>query len=148
MPDPKAPAAAAAKAPAEPATNPSAAAPAALSTDERFAALAADFMAEVNAKLEALRAEFQTQFGQNVDPLHQDLHDLLDAQTVLGGRLEKVEALQPAAEARLDELQTLVEGLPDKIAPKIQPVIQPVITVTEQSIDDRVRRLERVLKSF
>jgi hypothetical protein len=144
MPNPTAPAAPAAKAPAAPATNPPAAAPAALSTDERFTALAADFMAEVNAKLEALRAEFQTQFGQNVDPLHQDLHDLLDAQTALGGRLEKLEALQPAAAARLDDLQKLVEGLPEPIAPKIQPAI----TVTDQSIDDRVRRMERILKSF
>jgi hypothetical protein len=102
----------------------------------------------VNAKLEAIRAEVQTQLGQNVDPLHKDLHDLLDAQTVLGGCLDKIEALPPAPASALDDLQKLVEGLPDKIAPKIQPVIQPAITVTEQSIDDRVQRLERVLKNF
>src|SRR5262245_480592 len=126
MPNPNAPATPAAKAPAAPATNSPAATPAALSTDERFAALAADFMAEVNAKLEAARAEVQTPLGQNVDPLHQDLHDLLDAQTALGGRLVTLEALQPAAAARVDDLQKLVEELPEKIAPKIR--LQPTIT--------------------
>jgi hypothetical protein len=143
MPDSNASAAPATKAPA---ANQPAAAP--LPTDERFAELAADFMAEVNAKIEAIRAEFQTQFGQNVDPLHQDLHDLLDAQTGLGGRLEKLGAVRPAAAARLDELQKLVEGLPDKIAPKIQPVIQPAITVTDRSLADRVKRLETKLRFF
>jgi hypothetical protein len=48
MSDPKAPAAPAAKAPA---TNP----PAALAIDERFAALAANFMSQVDAKAEAFR---------------------------------------------------------------------------------------------
>jgi hypothetical protein len=76
------------------------------------------------------------------------LHDLLDAQTGLGGRLEKLEAVQPAAAALLDELQKLVEALPDKIAPKIQPVIRPAITVTDQSIEDRVKRLETKLRFF
>jgi hypothetical protein len=52
--------------------------PALLAVDERFATLAADFMAQVDAKLEAFRAELLTQFGQNVHPLHKDLHDLLD----------------------------------------------------------------------
>jgi hypothetical protein len=45
-------------------------------------------MAQVDAKLEAIRAEVQSLLGQNVDPLHPDLHHLLDAQTGLSGRLE------------------------------------------------------------
>jgi hypothetical protein len=60
------------------AASPQAAAPAALAIDERFAALAADFMSQVEAKLEAFRQEIATQLGLNVDPLHKDLHDLLD----------------------------------------------------------------------
>jgi hypothetical protein len=36
--------------------------------------------------------------------------------------------------------------LPDKIAPKIQP--QPTTTVTDQSIEDRVKRLETKLRFF
>jgi hypothetical protein len=52
MPDPKAPVAPAAKAPAAPAANPPAAAPTTLAIDERFAALAADLMSQVDAKLE------------------------------------------------------------------------------------------------
>jgi hypothetical protein len=49
-------------------------------------------MSQVDAKLEAIRQEFATQFGLNVDPLHKDLHDLLDMQTDAGARLEKLEA--------------------------------------------------------
>jgi hypothetical protein len=147
---PKAPAAPVANAPA---TNaPTASAAAALAIDERFAKLAGDFMGQVDAKIEAVRQEFLTQFGQNVDPLHKDLHDLLDLHTQLGNRLEKLEALQPGHAARLDELQKLIESLPEviaeEVAPKIQPTVQPVITVTDQSIEDRVRRLEGKLKSF
>jgi hypothetical protein len=103
-------------------------------------------MAEVNAKLEAARAEVQTLLGQNVDPRHQDLHDLLDAQTPLGGRLATQEALQPAAAARVDDLQKLVEELPETIAPKTP--LQQTITVTDQSIEDRVKRLETKLRFF
>jgi hypothetical protein len=86
----------------------------------------------------------------NVDPLHKDLHDLLDMLTQAGAKIEKLEA---ANFVTPEGLQTQIEGLPDlfaeKLAPKIQPpAIQPVINVTDQSIDDRIRRLERVLKNF
>jgi hypothetical protein len=139
MPDPKAPVAPAAKAPVAPA-----AAPAVLTIDERFAALAAELMSQIDAKLETFRQEIATQLGLNVDPLHKDLHDLLDMHSQLGARVDKIEALQPAPAARLDELQKLVEELPEKIAPKIQPVI----TVSDQSLEDRVKRLEGKLKNF
>jgi hypothetical protein len=150
MLDPKAPVAPAAKAPVAPAANPPAAAPAALTVDERFAALAADFMSQVDAKLETVRQEFATQFGLNVDPLHKDLHDLLDMQTQAGTKIEKLEA---ANFVTPEGLQQQIEGLPDliaeKLAPKIlPPIVQPVINVADQSLDDRVRRLERVLKNF
>jgi hypothetical protein len=100
---------------APPAANP----PASLAVDKRFAALAADFMSQVDAKLEAVRQEFGTQFTLNVDPLHKDVHDLLDQLMQVGTRVDMLEAVQPAPAARLDELQKLVEALPEKIAPKI-----------------------------
>ncbi|MDB5605132.1 MAG: hypothetical protein JWP25_2032 [Bradyrhizobium sp.] len=52
MSDPNAPVAPAAKALVVPASNPPAVAPASLAIDERFAALAADFMSQVDAKLD------------------------------------------------------------------------------------------------
>jgi hypothetical protein len=150
MADLKAPVAPAAKAPVAPAANPPAAAPAALAIDERFATLAADLMSQIDAKFETFRQEIATQLGLNVDPLHKDLHDLLDLQTQAGAKIEKLEA---ANFVTPEGLQKQIEGLPDlfaeKLAPKIQPpAIQPVINVTDQSIDDRIRRLERVLKNF
>jgi hypothetical protein len=87
MPDPKAPVVPAAKAPVAPL-----AAPAALTIDERFAALAADLMSQVDAKLETFRREIATQPGLNVDPLHKDLHDLLDMHAQLGVRVDRIAA--------------------------------------------------------
>ena len=115
-----------------PATN----TPAALAIDERFAKFADDFMAQVDAKLDAVRAEFSTQFSQNVDPLHKDLHDLLDLQTQAGAKIEKLEA---ADFVTPEGLQKQLEGLADAVAPKVAPVVQPVISVTDQSLEDRVR---------
>jgi hypothetical protein len=149
MLDPKAPVAPAAKALVAPAGNPPAAAPASLAIDERFAALAADFMSQVDAKLEAMRQEVSTQFGLNVDPLHKDLHDLLDMQTHAGARIEKLEA---ANFVTPEDMQKQVEGLGDaiaeKLAPKIQPVIQPVINAPDQALADRLTKLETKLRFF
>jgi hypothetical protein len=36
----------------------------------------------------------------------------------------------------------------DLVAEKPAPMVQPTTTVADQSMDDRVRRLERILKSF
>jgi hypothetical protein len=70
-------------------------------------------------------------------------------QTQAGAKIEKLEA---ANFVPPEGLQKQVEGLGDaiaeKLAPKIQPVIQPVINAPDQSLDDRIRRLERVLKNF
>ena len=122
---------------------------AALAIDERFAKLAADFMAQVDAKLEAVRQEFLTQFGQNVDPLHKDLHDLLDMQTQAGAKIEKLEAADFVTPEGLQKrLEGLADAVAQKIAPKAAPVVQPVIGVTDQSLEDRVRRLEGKLKHF
>jgi len=122
---------------------------AALAIDERFAKLAADFMAQVDAKLEAVRQEFLTQFGQNVDPLHKDLHDLLDMQTQAGAKIEKLEAADfVTPEGLQKQLEGLADAVAQKIAPKAAPVVQPVIGVTDQSLEDRVRRLEGKLKHF
>jgi hypothetical protein len=159
MPDPKAPVAPAAKAPVVPAANPPPAAPAALAIDERFAALAADFMSQVDAKIETLRQEFATQFGLNVDPLHKDLHDLLDLQTQLGVRVDKLEAADfVTPEGLQEQAEHLADQIAQKIAPTIQPTVQPVINVTPeairvensvtQSLEERVRKLEGKLKHF
>ena len=144
MPDPKAPVAPAAKAPVAPVANPPAAA---LAIDERFAALAADLMSQVDVKLETFRQEIATQLGLNVDPLHKDLHDLLDQLMQAAARIEKLEAanfLTP------EDMQKQVEGLGDaiaeKLAPKIQPVIQPAITVTDKGVEDRLAKIENKLR--
>jgi hypothetical protein len=122
---------------------------AALAIDERFAKLAADFMAQVDVKLEAVRQEFLTQFGQNVDPLHKDLHDLLDMQTQAGAKIEKLEAADfVTPEGLQKQLEGLADAVAQKIAPKAAPVVQPMIGVTDQSLEDRVRRLEGKLKHF
>jgi hypothetical protein len=92
MPDPKVPVAPAAKAPVAAVANPPAAAPTTLAIDERFAALAADLMSQVEAKLETFRREIATQLGLNVDPLHKDLHDLLDMHAQLGIRVDRIAA--------------------------------------------------------
>jgi hypothetical protein len=123
LPDPKEPAAPAANSSVAPATNLPPAVPTTLAIDKRFAALAADFMAQAGAKLEANRQEFLTQFSQNVDPLHKDLHDLLDLQTQAGAKIEKLEA---ADFVTPEGLQKQLEGLADAVAQKIAPVVQPV----------------------
>ena len=149
MTDQKAPTASVTRAPAAPATNPPAATPNALAIDERFAALAADFMSQVEAKLEAVRQEFATQFGLNVDPLHKDLHDLLDQQMQAAA---KIEALEAANFVTTEDMQKQVEGLGDaiaeKLAPKIQPVIQPAINVVDPTLADRITKIESRLKFF
>jgi hypothetical protein len=144
MPDPKAPVAPAAKAPVAPA-----AAPTSLAIDERFAVLAGQLMGQVEAQIEALRQEFLTQFGTNVDPLHKDLHDLLDMQTQAGAKIEKLEAANfVTPEGLQKQAQELADTIAQKLAPKVTPVVQPVISVTDQSLDERLRRLEGKLKNF
>jgi len=147
MPNPQMPAAPAAKAPVAAAANPPAAQANALAIDERFARLAAQFMSQVNAALEAFRTEFQAQFSTNVDPLQKDLHDLLDQQMQAAARMNKLEA---ANFVTPEDMQKQVEGLGDaiaeKLAPKIQPVIQPAITVTDKGVEDRLAKIENKLR--
>jgi hypothetical protein len=142
MPDPKAPVAPVAKAPAAPAANPPAAANA---LDERFAQLAAQFMMQVNAQIEALRQEFATQFSTNVDPLHKDLHDLLDAQM----QAAKIEALEAANFVTPEGLKEQAEQMGDAIAAKIPaPVVQPVINSVDPDLADRITKIESRLRFF
>ncbi|CCE05776.1 hypothetical protein BRAS3843_1480007 [Bradyrhizobium sp. STM 3843] len=145
MLDPKAPAAPAAKAPVVPVANSPAASVNALAIDERFAQLAAQFMAQVNAQLDAFRQEVQTQLGTNVDPLHSDLHELLDAQTAQGARLDKLEAadfVTPQA------LRQLGDALAETLAPKFATVVQHVINTVDPIISDRLSKIESKLRFF
>ena len=150
MPDPKAPVAPVAKAPLAPVASPPAPAPAVLAIDERFAQLAADFMSQVDAKFEAVRQEFATQFGLNVDPLHKDLHDLLDMQTQAGARIEKLEAANfVTAEGLKEQADQIGDAIAEKLAPKIPaPVIQPVINSVDPSLGDRITKIESRLRFF
>jgi hypothetical protein len=149
MPDPNAPVPPVAKAPVAPAASPSATAPNTIAVDERFAQLAAQLMAQVNSQIDALRQEFATQFGTNVDPLHKDLHDLLDMQTLAGGRIEKLEAANfVTPEDMQKQLEGVGEAITEKLAPKIQPVIQPAINVVDPTLADRITKIESRLKFF
>jgi len=150
MPDPKAPVAPVAKAPLAPVASPPAPAPALLAIDERFAQPAADFMSQVDAKFEAVRQEFATQFGLNVDPLHKDLHDLLDLQSQAGARIEKLEAANfVTAEGLKEQADQIGDAIAEKLAPKIPaPVIQPVINSVDPSLGDRVTKIESRLRFF
>jgi hypothetical protein len=58
-----------------------------------------------------------------------------------------IEAQQPAPTARLDDLQKLVEELPDEIAPKLQPTIQPVVKVADQSVEERLTKIQSKFES-
>lgn len=146
MSDPEASVALTAKAPVTPAADPAATAPAALATDERFA----DFMSQVDAKLDAVRQEFATQFGLNVDPLHKDLHDLLDMQTQAVARVEKLEAANfVTPEGMKEQAEQLGDAIAEKLAPKIPaPVIQPVINSVDANLADRVTKIESRLRFF
>jgi hypothetical protein len=144
MPDPKAPVVPAAKAPVAPL-----AAPAALTIDERFAALAADLMSQVDAKLETFRQEIATQLGLNVDPLHKDLHDLLDQQMQAAARIEKLEAANfVTPEGLKEQAEQMGDAIAEKLAPKIAPVIQPAINVVDPTIADRLTKIESKLRFF
>jgi hypothetical protein len=146
MPAPTAPVT---KAPAAPASNPPAAAPAALAIDERFAALAADLMSQVDAKLETFRQEIATQLGLNVDPLHKDLHDLLDQQMQAAARIENLEAANfVTPEGLKEQADQIGDAIAEKLAPKVQPVVQPAITVIDPSIADRITKIESKLRFF
>jgi hypothetical protein len=107
-------------------------------------------MSQVDAKFEAFRQEFATQFTLNVDPLHKDLHDLLDMQTQAGTKIEKLEA---ANFVTPEGLQKQVEGFGDaiaeKLAPKVQPpLVQPVINAPDRALTDRVKKLEDKIRFF
>jgi hypothetical protein len=144
MPDPKAPIVPAAKAPV---TNPPAAN--ALAIDERFAALAADLMSQIDAKLETFRQEIATQLGLNVDPLHKDLHDLLDQQMQAAAKIEALEAANFVTPEDLHrQAEQMGDAIAEKIAPKVQPVVQPAITVIDPSIADRLTKIESKLRFF
>jgi hypothetical protein len=130
-----------------PAANPPAAA---LAIDERFAELAAQFMSQVNATLEAFRTEIQAQFSTNVDPLHKDLHDLLDMQTQAGAKLEKLEA---ANFVTPEDMQKQIEGLAEHVAQAIAPnipapTIPPVVKIADPSVEDRLAKIESKLRFF
>jgi hypothetical protein len=140
MPDPKAPITQAAKAPA---ANPPAAQANALAIDERFAQLAAQFMAHVNASLEAFRLEVTTQLGVNVEPLHKDLHELLDGQMRAVARIEKLEAANFVTPESLKEHAGQIrDAIAEKLAPKFQPVVQPAINVVDPALADRITKIE------
>jgi hypothetical protein len=142
MTNQNAPTAPAAKAPIAPAMSPPGAAPAALAIDERFAVLAADLMSQVDAKLEMFRQEIATQLGLNVDPLHKDLHDLLDLQTQAGARIEQLEAANfVTPEGLQKQAEQIGELLAEKLAEKIQPTVQPVII--HRSVDRGPPREDR-----
>ena len=98
-------------------------------------------MSQVDAKLEMFRHEIATQLGLNVDPLHKDLHDLLDQQMQAAARLEKLEA---ANFVMPEDLQEQFDGLADVVAKKVQPVI----SVMDQSTEDRLAKIESKLRFF
>ena len=142
MPDPKPPIVPATKAPA---ANPSTAAT--LAIDERFAQLAAQFMAQVNASIEAFRQEVTTQLGVNVEQLHKDLHDLLDGQMQAAVRIEKLEAANFVTPESLKEhADQIGDAIAEKLAPKVQPVIQPAINVVDPILADRITKIESRLR--
>jgi hypothetical protein len=146
MPDLKAPVAPAAKAPVAPVANPPAAA---LAIDERFAALAADLMSQVDAKLETFRQEIATQLGLNVDPLHKDLHDLLDQQMQAAAKIEALEAANFVTPEDLHrQAEQMGDAIAEKFAPKMAPVIQPAINVVDPTIADRLTKIESKLRFF
>jgi hypothetical protein len=107
-------------------------------------------MSQVNATLDAFRAEFQTQFSTNVDPLHKDLHDLLEQQMQAAARIEK---LGSANFVTPEGLQQKMEGLAEHVAQAIAakilpPTVQPTIPIIDQSLADRIAKLESRLRFF
>lgn len=124
--------------------------PAALAIDERFAALAADLMSQADAKLEVFRQEIATQLGLNVDPLHKDLHDLLDQQMQAAARIEKLETANFVTPEDLQKhAERMADAIAEKLAPKIPAsVIQSAINVVDPTLADRITKIERKLKFF
>jgi hypothetical protein len=119
MPDPKSQPAPVSTSPKAPAANPPAAN--ALAIDERFTQLAAQFMAEANASIEAFRQEVTTQRCMNVEPLHKDLLDLLDGQMQAVVRIEKLEAANFVTPESLKEhADQIGDAIAEKLAPKFQ----------------------------
>jgi hypothetical protein len=146
MPDPKAPAA---PAPKVSAVNPPALPGNALAIDERFAQLAAQFMAQVNASIEAFRQEVTTQLGVNVEPLHKDLHDLLDGQIQAAARIEKLEAANfVTSESLKEHADQIGDAIAEKRATKVQPAVQPAINVVDPTLADRITKIESRLRFF
>jgi hypothetical protein len=139
-----------AHAPDATATNPQAVVPAALAIDERFAALAADLMSQADAKLEVFRQEIATQLGLNVDPLHKDLHDLLDQQMQAAARIEKLETANFVTPEDLQKhAERMADAIAEKLAPKIPAsVIQSAINVVDPTLADRITKIESKLKFF
>jgi hypothetical protein len=132
-----------------PAANAPAAQANALAIDERFAQLAAQFMAQVNASIEAFRQEVTTQLGLQVDPLHKDLHDLLDGQMQAAARIEKLEAANFVTPEGLKEhADQIGNAIAEKLAPKMAPVIQPAIHVVDPTLLDRITKIESRLRFF
>jgi hypothetical protein len=138
-----------AKAPAAPATNPPAVAPATLAIDERFAALAAGLMSQVDAKLETFRQEIATQLALNVDPLYKDLNDLLDQQMQAAAKIEALETANFVTPENLHrQAEQMGDAIAEKFAPKMAPVIQPAINVVDPTIADRLTKIESKLRFF
>jgi hypothetical protein len=131
------------------ATNPPAATPTTLAIDERFASLAADLMSQFDAKLETFRQEIATQLGLNVDPLHKDLHDLLDQQMQAAAKIEALEAANFVTPEDLHrQAEQMGDAIAEKFAPKMAPVIQPAINVVDPTIADRLTKIESKLRFF
>jgi len=106
-------------------------------------------MSQVDAKFEAVRQEFATQFGLNVDPLHKDLHDLLDQQMQAAAKIEALEAANFVTPEDLHrQAEQMGDAIAEKFAPKMAPVIQPAINVVDPTIADRLTKIESKLRFF
>jgi hypothetical protein len=100
-------------------------------------------------KLATFRQEIATQLGLNVDPLHKDLHDLLDQQMQAAARIEALEAANfVTPEGLKEQADQMGDAIAEKLAPKVQPVIQPAINVVDPTLADRITKIESKLRFF
>ena len=106
-------------------------------------------IAQVTATINAARQEFASQFSTTVDPLHKDLHDLLDEQIQAAARLEKFEVANfVTPEGLKEQAEQMSDAIAEKLAPKFQPVVQPAINVVDPAIADRLTKSENKLRLF
>jgi hypothetical protein len=106
-------------------------------------------MSQIDAKLETFRQEIATQLGLNVDPLHKDLHDLLDQQMQAAAKIEALEAANFVTPEDLhSQAEQMGDAIAEKFAPNMAPVIQPAINVVDPTIADRITKIESKLRFF